>query len=125
MDPAVAQSLWQETGAGARLRASRHRRSGALHFPPFNAASPLACEYENVTLSGRGTVYSYSVIHPNARTGQPPFAIGFVDFSDGVRIFGRIETPPGCEPRIGEIVTAVPNAEFGYSFRRAAPAEEK
>ncbi len=42
-------------------------------------------------MTGPGTVYSFTVIHPAPKTGQPPYALGYVDTARrSVRIFGRL-----------------------------------
>jgi uncharacterized protein len=101
----------------AHLLVSRDKRTQALRFPPLSVGSPLAGAHEIVELPGRGTVYSYTVIHPNPRTGSRPFAVGYVDLDGPVRIFGRIEG----EAAIGAQCEAAPDSEFGYAFRVVQP----
>ena len=96
-----------------RLIASRDTKTGALRFPAFPAGSPLAAGQDMVSLEGTGTVYSYSVIHPNPKSGAQPFALGYVDLPGPVRIFGRIQ---GAQVRVGATCKAVAHAEFGYVF---------
>jgi len=105
-------SLWS-AGPDPRLLASRHRASGAMRFPPFAPSSPLADSHETQPLPAQGRVYSFTVIHPNPKSGQPPFALGYVDLAGPVRIFGRVEG----EVRIGAACEAVPHAQYGYVFR--------
>ena len=57
--------LWTETGSESRLVASRDRRTGEVHFPVFRSVSPLAADHETIALSERGSLYSYSIIHPS------------------------------------------------------------
>lgn len=96
-----------------RLIASRDTKTGALRFPVFPVESPLAAGQDVVALESTGTVYSYSVIHPNPKSGAQPFALGYVDLPGPVRIFGRIR---GGRVRIGAPCKAVADAEFGYVF---------
>jgi len=107
-----APSLWS-TNQPSRLLASRDPRSGALRFPAYPAASPLAAGCETVELEGRGQLYSFTVIHPNPKSGAQPFALGYVDLPGPVRIFGRIQ---GAHVAIGAACVAAPDAEFGYAF---------
>jgi uncharacterized OB-fold protein len=97
-----------------RLVASRDTKTGVLRFPAFPSDSPLAARQEVVALDGIGTVYSYSVIHPNPKSGAQAFALGYVDLPGPVRVFGRIE---GGSVRIGAACTAIAHAEFGYVFQ--------
>jgi uncharacterized OB-fold protein len=107
--------LWSEASAKPRLLASRNMQTGEVHFPVFRSVSPLAADHETIALSERGTLYSYSIIHPSPKTGAVPFAIGYADFPEGVRVFGRIVTG-GSRPRIGDAVRAIHDAEHGYVF---------
>jgi uncharacterized OB-fold protein len=106
-------SLWSAQQP-PRLLASRDPRSGALRFPAFPAASPLAAGQETVALENRGRLYSYTVIHPNPKSGARPFALGYVDLPGPVRIFGRVHGEPVA---IGGVCEVVADADFGYAFR--------
>ncbi len=37
-----------------------------------------------------GTVYSFTVVHVGPTTWQKPFAVGYVDLSNGVRVFSHL-----------------------------------
>ena len=39
----------------------------------------------------RGTLYTYTVIHQLPHGYEEPFAVGYVDLADGVRVFAHIE----------------------------------
>jgi uncharacterized OB-fold protein len=106
-----ASSLWS-VEQPLRLLASRDPRSGALRFPACAAASPLAAGQESVAIENRGRLYSFTVIHPNPKSGAQPFALGYVDLPGPVRIFGRVRG----DVAIGAICVAAPDAEFGYAF---------
>lgn len=108
-----ATNIWS-ADRPPRLIASRDKKTGTLRFPALPADSPLVAGQEVVALEGTGTVYSYSVIHPNPKSGAQPFALGYVDLPGPVRIFGRIQ---GGQVRIGAVCTAVADAEFGYVFQ--------
>lgn len=105
--------LWSSAPEPALL-ASRERASGELVFPALPAASPLADRHDTVALDDVGQVYSYTVIHPSAKSGQAPYALGYVDFPGPVRIFGRLCGKP--RPTIGERYAARPDDSFGYVF---------
>ena len=105
--------LWS-TGPKARLLASRHRHDAELVFPALPDASPLARDYETVSIDTVGEVYSFTVIHPGAKSGLAPYALGYVDLPGPVRIFGRLRGKD--RPAIGERYEARPDAEFGYVF---------
>ncbi|WP_439686262.1 DUF35 domain-containing protein [Cupriavidus oxalaticus] len=96
------------------LIASRHRASGEWIFPAVPADSPLAADHDPVAIRGSGVIYSFTVIHPAPKSGQPPYALGYVDFVGPVRIFGRLQGK--ARPVIGDRYEARPDAEFGYVF---------
>ena len=108
-----ASNIWSAQQP-PRLIASRNTKTGTLRFPAFPAGSPLAADQETVALEAAGKVYSFSVIHPNPKSGAQPFALGYLDLPGPVRIFGRIQ---GEGLRIGVACRAIPDAEFGYVFQ--------
>jgi uncharacterized protein len=97
-DPEASKTGHQQTQA--RLAASRRRASGALVFPRVPETSPAASGYEPVELSASATLYSFTTIHPNPKTGEPPFTVVYADFAEGARVFGRLRLS-GEVPRIG------------------------
>jgi uncharacterized OB-fold protein len=111
-----APSLWNQDAAPALL-ASRHRATGEILFPPVLGTSPLADRYETVPLDGDGLLYSYTVIHPAAKTGLAPYALGLVDLPGPVRIFGRLVGTQ--QPAIGDRFRVRPDAAHGYVFASA------
>ena len=110
-------SIWSP-GASSALLASRHKTTGAIAFPPYDESSPLDDAHELVELDGEGAVYSFTVIHPSAKSGLAPYALGYVDFPGPVRIFGRLQGKD--RPAIGDPYVARPDAEFGYVFQAVA-----
>jgi len=60
-----------------------------------------------VTLSGRGRLQTFSVVHipPKRFAAQAPYAIGIVKLEEGVSLPGRILLDKGEEPQIGMNLT--------------------
>jgi hypothetical protein len=110
--PDLISSLWS-AGSPPQLLGSRDRLSGELRFPAHLAQSPLAAASETVELQSCGSIYSFTRIHPNPKTGQAPFCLGYVDLDGPVRVMGRIE---GEQVRIGARCKAAPNDQLGYVF---------
>jgi uncharacterized protein len=108
-----------------RLTASRRRSSGDLVFPRVPESSPAAPDFEPVELSASAKLYSFTTIHPNPKTGERPFALAYADFSEGVRVFGRLQAPPDSVPKIGMLLHVVVEErireELNYYF---VPANE-
>lgn len=85
--------------------ASRSKSDGKGVFPRLPETSPARDLYEEAAVSGNGTLYSFTVMHPSPKTGEPPFVIGLVDYEGNTRVLGRIR----CEPaavKIGMLVRA-------------------
>lgn len=105
--------LWNDAPQPA-LVASRHRTSGEIAFPAIDASSPLKAGFDNVPVAEIGVAYSFTIIHPSAKSGEAPYALGFVDFPGPVRIFGRLTGK--ARPVIGERYAARKDDKFGYVF---------
>jgi uncharacterized protein len=86
------------------LIGSRDLRNGKCVFPRIPQSSPSASRFATIDLSQRGLLYSFTVIHPNPKTGQKPFVLAYVDFPEGARAFGRLDLEPGARAEIGMAV---------------------
>lgn len=103
-----------------RLPASREIATGRGIFPPVPPHSPSAPRYALLTLSEQAVLYSFTVIHPAPKTGQPPFTLAYADFPEQVRVFGPLSLPGDAAPRIGMALRVLGTPE-AYRF---VPAEE-
>jgi uncharacterized protein len=83
------------------LVGSRDLQNGKCVFPRVPESSPSAPRFATVDLSQRGQLYSFTVIHPNPKTGDKPFVLAYVDFPEGARAFGRLNLEPGARAEIG------------------------
>ena len=114
------------------LLGSRCPDCGACFFPARHVCSRCLTEgLDPARLSTRGTVYSCTVVHQAAPEFEVPYALGYVDLPEGVRVLGQIV---GVAPEavcIGmEVELALePVAEsdgqqlIGYRFRALAEEE--
>jgi uncharacterized OB-fold protein len=82
-------------------------------------------------LSNGGKLYTFTVMRTPVSGYREPYAIGYVDFPEGVRVFGHIEMNESISLRcdmpmkteIGEIKRdANGQAVIGYRFAPMAPA---
>ena len=81
-------------GSG-NLLGSRCRSCGAHFFPVREACSGcLSGDLETIGFSTEGTLYTYSIVRQSTPSFEVPYALGYVDFPEGVRIMGQIS---GCE----------------------------
>jgi len=84
------------------LLASRCASCGKLFFPQRKFC--LEChgsELTTVNISGSGTLYTFTIVNMPSAHYAAPYAIGWVEFFGGLRIFGQIRAwnDPGL--RIG------------------------
>jgi len=101
---------------GIVLLGARYSGSGEMRFPPpeFLHAGEAA---EPVAMGASGRLYTFTTVHPGK---APAYALGMVDFENGLRVFGRLAWPEGTEPAIGDAVHAVaftlPDGTPDYAF---------
>ncbi|MEW5898995.1 MAG: Zn-ribbon domain-containing OB-fold protein [Bacillota bacterium] len=119
-----------------RLVGLKCRRCGKINFPP-----KAACKYcgelnnfEEIQLSGKGKVYSFTVI---AGAGAPPefadeavfkgkYPVALVELDEGPRIVAQLVDTPVEDVAIGMPVEAVLRkmyteegvVRYGYKFRK-------
>jgi uncharacterized OB-fold protein len=88
-----ASRPWTEEGGTVWLIGSKCARCGAVAFPPHPLCPACGAEsgQEAVRLSPVGTLYTFSEIHVAPKGFATPYAVGYVDLPEGVRLFGQIE----------------------------------
>ena len=88
----LKENLWRDTGEGQRLMGSRCLNCGELFFPIKENGLCTQCQskdLEEFVFSPRGTVYSCTCVMqrpPVYYHGDVPYAIGFVELPEGIRI---------------------------------------
>lgn len=86
-----------------RLLIQRCTDCGTLRHPWLPGCN--ACggpDWDTVEASGEGTVYSYVVMHhPPFPAFDPPYAVGLIELSEGVRMIGNVLGVPYDKVRIG------------------------
>jgi uncharacterized protein len=85
---------WRLRAARYRLEGQRSRATGAIQFPPDPGAGD---EWEPHTLSGRGAVYSFTVVRQPAAThaDQAPFLLAMVRLEEGPLVTAQLTD---CDP---------------------------
>ena len=83
------ERMWRDALADGRLMLPREIFTGRCFFPP-RVASPRSGEAWNwVEASGRGTVYSTSIVHP--RPPEAPYNVALVELEEGPRLMSRVD----------------------------------
>ena len=83
---------WRQRAARYRLEGQRHRESGAVRFPPEPLVGDAAQAWEPFTLSGRGTVYSYSIVRqpPDGYAESGPYVLALVRLAEGPLVTAQL-----------------------------------
>ena len=80
-----------------------HCSSCGRTLPPFT----IVCRHcgsgdlEEVALSNRGTLYSYTVVYQPHKHFETPYAVGYIDLPEGIRFFARLKEREGLPFRVG------------------------
>ena len=97
---------WFDAVKDGKLLIQRCKDCGTLRHPPGPAcASCHSFEWDTVEASGRGTVYSYVVVHhPQAPMFEYPLPVVLVELEEGTRLVSNIIDCPPEEVEIGMAV---------------------
>lgn len=87
-------SIPDHPGTKPALLASQCARCGAVTFPPEDVCPGCygSDAVRQVRLSREGTLYSYTVIRSAPPGFTAPYAVGYIDLLEGVRLFAQIVT---------------------------------
>jgi uncharacterized OB-fold protein/acyl dehydratase len=93
--PALTQdnAFWFEGARAHQLLIQHCTSCGTLRHPPLPACGTCrSFEWDTVTASGRGTLYSFVVVHyPQVPSFEYPLAIGLVELEEGTRLVANVE----------------------------------
>jgi len=100
-----------EGGLAGKLTLQKCRNCGEIvYYPRVACPECLSTEYDWVDLSGRGTVYSYSIVwrpqHP-AFLPMVPIVLAAIHLEEGPLIVSNIVNCPEEEVKIGMLVRVV------------------
>lgn len=116
-DPSTL-GFWQAAREG-KLLLGRNASTGRLHYPP-RPVCPFddVGEVEYVPASGRGTIYTFSVMR-----AKTPYAIAYVELEEGPRVMTNIVDCDLEALRIGQAVRLVfVDSEGGQPVPMFTPA---
>ncbi len=80
------------TNDGYALEGSRCETCGGSFFPPHEFCPQCLDDgtMAPARLSRRGTLYSFSIVHAAAKGFRAPYAVGYVDLPENVRVLAQI-----------------------------------
>jgi uncharacterized protein len=130
----LKEGLIEEWPNGYALITNKCPECGRVYFPQRSFC--LGCFSENLEplrLSNHGTLYTFTIVNMPSEHYPPPYAIGWVEFPEGVRIFGQIKGYDAAKLQIGMKMNVVidrlweePDKEIiGYKFEPASEQEKK
>ncbi len=97
--PAITQdnAFWFEGARAHELRIQRCTACGTLRHPPLPGCGACgSLEWDTVVASGRGTLFSYVVVHyPQVPSFDYPLPIGLVELEEGTRVVANLGMEPG------------------------------
>ena len=101
-------AFYWEAAAEGKLVAQRCGECGVLRHPPRPMCPHChSLAIDIVQLSGRGTLYSYSVLHhPQHPAFDYPVLAALVDLDEGIRLLSELADIEPGDIRIGMALTA-------------------
>jgi uncharacterized OB-fold protein len=101
---------WREVGGTqVELIAQRCTQCGTGYLP--KALTCARCggrSFAPLVLGHRGTLYSYAIVHGSGGVWPDLYAVGYVDFPEGVRVFGQLRDTSESTLHSGAQVGAEP-----------------
>jgi len=88
----IREGIFTEGPDGGALLANKCKSCGQIFFPKVQLC--LTCseeDMEEIVLSRRGKLYSYTTAHMPSTHFEPPYAIGYVDLPEGPRVFSPLK----------------------------------
>jgi uncharacterized OB-fold protein len=122
----VREGTFMESPDGGILLANRCKSCGQIFFPKaLFCFTCLTEDMEEVKLSRRGKLYSYTIGHMPSLHFQPPYAIGYIEMPEGVKVFAPLKMMEDRPLKIGmEMEVFIDtlwqqgdNEVIGYKFR--------
>lgn len=122
----IKEGLFMEQGGQGMLLANKCQSCGQIFFP--KAIFCLNCSNKDMAelkLSRRGKLYAYTIGRMDSMYFKAPYAIGYIDMPEGVRVFAPLKMMQDKPLKIGmEMELAIENLWqedgkeiIGYRFK--------
>jgi uncharacterized OB-fold protein len=121
----VKQGTFVEDVNGGVLLANKCKSCGQIFFPKVQFCMSCLQDMEEIVLNRRGELYSYTVAYVQSTHFEPPYAVGYVDLPEGVRIFAPLKMLEGKPFKVGMTMELIieklwqeaDKEVIGYRFR--------
>ncbi len=129
-DYVPASRPWRISDGALQLIGSRCAKCGNAAFPPHRRCPACGAEdgQAELALSPVGTLYTFSEIHVAPEGFSIPYAVGYVDLPEGVRVFGQIDARAenlkigqSLVVKLGEVRTREGRSVIGCKFTEPSP----
>jgi uncharacterized OB-fold protein len=85
------EGLFEENSGRCILLGARCRQCGQVIFPRRESClNCLGHELEPIRLSRNGKLYTYTIVHMPSEHFTPPYAVGWIELPEHVRVFSQI-----------------------------------
>jgi uncharacterized protein len=87
----IREGIFKEGPDGGRLIAGKCDSCGEVFFPSIDSC--LSCGHDTIVqteLDRKGRLFSYTIVQMPVANFSPPFAVGYVDLAEGIRIFSQL-----------------------------------
>lgn len=99
--------FWEATREGRLTYQVCRRCGGVVFYPRGHCTHCTSLDLDLRTSTGKGTVYSFTVIrqhgHPFFRS-RVPYVVAFIDLDEGFRMLAEVQAPDPSGVRIGQRV---------------------
>jgi uncharacterized OB-fold protein len=111
---------------GGKLLGNKCKSCGRLYFPKVQFCFEcFSKDLEEIVLSRRGKLYTYTTCYYPSAHFPAPYTIGFVDLTDGVRVFAPLIPVEGKPFKLGidmelvieELYQENDTQVIGYKFK--------
>lgn len=102
-EPSELTAGFWKAAAEHRLVVPRCNKTGDYFFPPERYVPGTAsADWDYAEISGRGTVYTFSVVHrPMSPDFDAPYVLAVVDLEGGVAMLTNVIDCPPDDVRVG------------------------
>lgn len=98
----IKEDTFSEGPEGGKLLANKCKSCGQIFFPKAHLCFECFKEdLEKIILSRRGILYSYTIGRMPSMHFEPPYAVGYVDMPEGVRVFAPLKMMEDKPLRVG------------------------